>query len=413
MLTVDEALKAVLDRAGPLPPRRRPLDEALGCVLAEEVGAEGDLPPFDKALVDGYAVRAADVDGPGAALDLGEEIPAGRTPSRPLAPGEAALIMTGAPLPPGADAVVMIEQTRRRPDGRVDIEGGPVRSGQNRLPRGREMRAGDVLLRPGEGLHAARIGLLASVGRAEPLVVPRPRVVVVPTGDELVEPGRAPGPGQIRNSNGPLLEALARACGAEAEARPIAPDDPRALGEALRRGLAADVLVITGGVSAGNRDLVPGALEALGVGRVFHKVRVKPGKPLWFGLGPARDGGGPGPLVFGLPGNPVSGVVGFLLFVRPALEALRGRDPVADRAGAAAYPLASAFEQRGDRPTYHPARLVGDGADRRAVRVRPLDWAGSADLRTVAGADGFAIFPAGDRSYAEGDAVGFLPLPGT
>src|SRR5215210_2504443 len=137
MLTVDDALKAVLDRAGPLPPRRRPLRDALGCVLAEEIIAEGDLPPFDKALVDGYAVRAADLQEPGTLLRLGEEIPAGRTPSRPLAPGEAALIMTGAPLPAGADAVVMIEQTGELPDGRVAIEAGSVTPGQNRLPRGR------------------------------------------------------------------------------------------------------------------------------------------------------------------------------------------------------------------------------------------------------------------------------------
>jgi molybdopterin molybdotransferase len=406
VLTVDEALKSVLDRAGPLPPHRHPLRDALGCVLAEEVIADGDLPPFDKALVDGYAVRVADLRVPETALRVGEEIPAGRTPSRPLAPGEAAPIMTGAPLPPGADAVVMLEQTRKRPDGWVSIVAdGPIRTGQNRLPRGREMRAGDVLLRPGEVLHAAQLGLLASVGRVEPLVIPRPRIAIVPTGDELVEPGRAPGPGQIRNSNGPMLEALARSCAAEAEALPIAPDEPGELRAILRRGLQADVLAITGGVSAGNRDLVPEALEDLGVGRVFHKVRVKPGKPLWFGVGPARDDGGPGALVFGLPGNPVSGVVGFLLFVRPALEALRGRVPVREDAGA--YRLASAFEHRGDRPSYHPARLG------RADLVQPLDWAGSADLRTVALADGFAIFPAGDRSYAGGEAVGFLPLPRT
>src|SRR5215210_1786138 len=148
MLTVDEALKAVLERAGSLPPRRRPLRDALGCVLAEEVVADGDLPPFDKALVDGYAVRAADLQEPGTLLRPGEEIPAGRTPSRPLAPGEAAL---------------MIEQTDELPDGRVSIEAGSVVPGQNRLPRGREMRAGDVLLRPGAVLHPTRLGLLASV----------------------------------------------------------------------------------------------------------------------------------------------------------------------------------------------------------------------------------------------------------
>ncbi len=208
MLTVDEALRAVLERVGPLPPRSRPPVEALGCVLAEDVTADLDLPPFDKALVDGFAVRAADLHGDDPWLTIGEEITAGRTPTRPLGPREAAAIMTGAPLPPGADAVVMIEQTQCR-EGGVLVEVETVRSGQNRLVRGREMRAGEIVLRRGVRLNAARLGLLASVGRTEVTVVPRPRVAIVPTGDELVEPDQVPGPGQIRNSNAVMLQALA------------------------------------------------------------------------------------------------------------------------------------------------------------------------------------------------------------
>jgi molybdopterin molybdotransferase len=410
MLTVDEALDAVLQRCAALPAQRRGLAAALGCVLAEDVTADLDLPPFDKALVDGYAVRCADLAGNGAGEDcrltIVEEIVAGRMPTRPLGARQAAAIMTGAPLPAGADAVVMVEKTRRQGDT-VLIDDPVVVPGKARLARGRELKAGDVVLRQDELLSPARLGVLASVGRIEARVIPRPRVMIVPTGDELVEPDQVPGPGQIRNSNAVMLRALAVVAGAEADTLAIAPDDPARLESALARGLGADVLLITGGVSAGKLDLVPETLERLGATAVFHKIRLKPGKPLWFGVGPARMDG-PGALVFGLPGNPVSGIVGFLLFVRPALEVLAGRD--AGRGSSrskTALPLAGSFVHTGDRPTYHPARIVPE--DGRTC-LAPLDWAGSADLKTVAQADGFAIFAAGDRTYEKGEIVGFLPL---
>lgn len=403
MITVDEALEAVLTRSCPLSAKRVPLINALGCTLAEDVSADIDLPPFDKALVDGYAVRSADFAEPDRLFRIGEEITAGQYPTRPLAIREAAAIMTGAPLPLGADAVVMIERTERAGES-VVVHEPVVRAGMNRLTRGRELRAGDVVSKRGERLTAARLGLLASVGRTEVHVVPRAQIAIVPTGDELVEPDRVPGPGQIRNSNALVLEALALGSDAFPRCSSIAPDEPEALLEALGRGLSSDVLVITGGVSAGNRDFVPQTLERLGVTRVFHKVRLKPGKPLWFGVGPTRGDGRSGALVFGLPGNPVSVVVGFLLFVRPALHALAGRPvPRLDRR----FPIARPFSHSGDRPTYHPALLV-EGPS--GVAIDPLEWAGSADLRTVAAADGFAGFPAGDHDYRAGDVVDFLDL---
>ena len=190
--------------------------------------------------------------------------------------------------------------------------------------------------------------------------------------------------------------------------KPYAPDEPVRLREILSRGLGADVLLVTGGVSAGQRDLVPSTLESLGVRRVFHKVRLKPGKPLWFGISPER-GDRPGALVFGLPGNPVSVLVSYLLFVRPALAALAGKPQPGTQPRKAR--LASRFSQRGDRATYYPVRVADSGGDTREVpSVGTLDWAGSADLCTVARADGFAVFPAGDRDYAPGEIVGFLPL---
>jgi molybdopterin molybdotransferase len=401
MLTIDEALDAVLEQARPVPPSWQTLDGAMGCVLAEDVAADLDLPPFDKSIVDGYAVRASDVAG-GARLRVGEVITAGQVPSRPLGPREAAVIMTGAPVPAGADAIVMHEQTRAA-DGDVWIEEPRVRAGQNILTLGREMRAGEIVLTAGSILSAARLGLLASVGRTK-LKVVLPHVVVVPTGDELVPPDQVPGPGQIRNSNAVMLQALAVEQGARARAAPIARDEPESLARSLGEGLDADLLIVTGGVSAGQKDLVPATLAELGVRRVFHKVRLKPGKPVWFGVGPARQER-EGALVFGLPGNPVSSLVAFLLLVRPALIVMASKPDARPRRLEAR--LLKSFTHRGERPTYFPSRLV-EGPGGRGVE--PLAWSGSADLRTAASADGFAVFRAGDRDYAAGEVVEFLPM---
>jgi molybdopterin molybdotransferase len=406
MLSVDDALVAVLQHARPVPATREATVQALHCVLAEDIAADIDLPPFDKALVDGYAVRSIDLEGTDRWIRLGEVISAGQTPSRVLGQREAAVITTGAPIPTGSDAVVMHERTKREGD-RILVEDMAIRPGHNILARGREMRAGDLVAAVGSIITAARVGVLASVGRCQVNVV-RPHVAILPTGDELVAPENMPGPGQIRNSNALMLQALAIEAGATAETLPIAPDEPAQLQAALEQGLAADLLIITGGVSAGHRDLVPATLEAIGVRRVFHKVRLKPGKPLWFGVGPGR-GERAGTLVFGLPGNPVSGLVGFLLFISDALAVMaskpdRGRKNLAAR-------LQRGFLHRGDRPTYHPARLVrGAGGDLWPPPIETLDWSGSADLLTVARADGFAIFSAGDREYAPGEIVGFLPM---
>jgi len=407
MLTVAEALDAVLEHARALPAAPCPLETALGCALAEDVVADADSPPFDKSLVDGYAVRSADLGGTDRSLGLGEVIMAGRSPTRVLGQREAALVMTGAPIPPGCDAVVMQERVQSL-DGVVVALEATIRPGQNVLARGKEMLAGEVVAARGSILAPARLGVIASVGRTAVKVVPRPRVTIVPTGDELVEPGETPGPGQIRNSNAVMLHGLAVQAGAWAESLPIAPDDPARLRQVLGRGLDADLLLVTGGVSTGQCDLVPPTLEALGATKIFHKVRLKPGKPLWFGIGPPR-GGRPAALVFGLPGNPVSGLVSFLLFVRPALTALAGKEQAAPNLREAR--LARGFSHRGDRTTYHPSRLVDRAAgplDRPYLET--LDWSGSADLRTVALADGFAVFPAGDRDYEAGEIVRFLPI---
>jgi molybdopterin molybdotransferase len=408
MLSINEALGAVLSEARPLAPAVVALPDARGCVLAEDVHADADSPPFDKALVDGFAVRTGDLEGSEPSLAIGELITAGRNPSRPLRSREAAVIMTGAPIPAGCDAVVMQERTRTE-NGVVLFDNAPIKPGQNLLPRGAEMRAGRVVLARGTVLDPPHLGVLASVGRSQVKVVSRARVSIVPTGDELVEPGETPGPGQIRNSNAVMLRALAAEAGSLADTLPIARDEPPLLARALDQALEADVVLVTGGVSAGQRDLVPAALQSLGVRRVFHQVNLKPGKPLWFGVAPARHGRA-GALVFGLPGNPVSSLVGFILFVRPALGALAGRSAMA--ATLLEVKLQRAFAHRGNRVTYFPSRLVPaegpSGAHSRSLET--LDWAGSADLCAVASADGFAVFPAGDRDYLPGETVGFLPM---
>lgn len=445
MLTVEEARKIVLQWWRPLPLRPCPLMAALGSILAEPIVADIDLPPFDKALVDGFAVRASDCSGPGPyRFAIGEEILAGRVASRALRPNEAAVIMTGAPVPDGADAVIMHEKTRALDGGIVELP-VPVRPGDGMIPQGREMRAGQTLFEPGEFLDALKLGVLASVGYAEVKTLPRPRVGILPTGDELVSPATKPGPGQIRESNSTLLEGLVRTLHADPVVYPVAPDEPTALTSAIKQVLddGVDLLLLCGGVSAGKKDLVPAALAENEVEALFHKVAVKPGKPLLFGIWPrlsdeerlgkspddwtglhnrakSLDADRPLTLVYGLPGNPVSGIVSFMLFVAPVIERMTAG--ALNEAGGHHHPneqlddaeLTQSFQHKGERETYHPATLDyarNDSDSRWAYLATPLPWSGSSDLYTVSKARGFVRFPAGDRTYESGDRVQFLTFP--
>lgn len=409
MLSVDEALQQVLGHARPLPAKECAVAQARGLVLAEDVASDIDSPPHDKSIVDGYAVVAADLAAGSAELDVLEEVTAGAVPTRDVSCGSATRIMTGAPIPAGADAVVMIEHTRLVAPAagreRVQISGKPPVVGQNIMRRAISMVRGQVVLRAGCELRAIEIGVLAEVGRSSISVVARPQLAILATGNELVPAEQTPQAGQIRNSNGPLLVAAAEAAGATALDLGIARDTAESLRESMARGLQSDVLIISGGVSAGVLDLVPSVLAQLGVRQVFHKVNLKPGKPLWFGVLPAAAGD---KLVFGLPGNPVSSLVCFELFVRPAIGRLAGRRH-ASLAEVEAE-LAVPHVHRGDRPTYHPARL--ESADGRNV-IRPLRWQGSGDLRTLVEANSLACFPSGDREYRAGESIVALRLPGS
>ncbi|HEY2252622.1 MAG TPA: molybdopterin molybdotransferase MoeA, partial [Planctomycetaceae bacterium] len=295
MLTVLEAIAEILAHVTPLPVARVPLADAMGLVLAEEAVCDLDSPPFDKALMDGFAVRTADlVDGRGT-LHVIEEIMAGQVAQRSVASGQAIRIMTGAPLPQGADAVVPVEHTRQEQSGsprdEVVIDSASIAPGKNIFKRGESTRRGDRVVPAGRQLRAQEIGALAELGKAEIAVFSRPRVAVLATGDELVPVGSVPGPGQIRNSNEVMLTAQLRQMGAVPHPLGVARDERGDLREKISQGLAFDILLLSGGVSAGKLDLVPSVLAETGVRQVFHKVRVKPGQPVWFGVLEAASSG--------------------------------------------------------------------------------------------------------------------------
>lgn len=401
MLSVDDAVGLVLERARPLPPVEVTLGpDALGLVLAEDVASDLNMPPFDKALMDGYAVRRADLPEGRGRLAVIEELPAGRVPQRRLEPGQCARIMTGAALPDGADAVIMVERTRLLERDRVEIEDQPPQQGQNILPRASEMEHGQVVLVAGAVLRPQELGLLATVGRTRVRAHPAPVVAIVATGDELVEPERTPGPGQVRNSNGPMLAALVRRAGGAPSYLGIAIDRIEDLRRLVSEGLKHPILVLSGGVSAGQRDLVPGVLQDLGVAPRFHKVAMKPGKPVFFGT---RDG----TLVFGLPGNPVSSLVCFELFVRPALRRLKGQADTGPKILPAR--LARDFPYRTSQPTYYPARLE---LTEEGLTAEPVPWLGSPDLRAITAADAFLVLPAGEHTHRAGTRFPVLMAEG-
>jgi len=426
MLSVVEAQAIVMQYVRPLTPVMIPLTSAaFGLVLAEDIASDLDMPPYDKALMDGYAVRSTDLPEGRGILTVTEEVTAGQTPRLPIAAGQAARIMTGAPLPAGVDAVVIRERTRMLDGNRVEIDDRPARPEQNVMRRGQEMRRSEIVLKAGTVLRPQEIGLLATVGRTAVSAHPAPNVAVLSTGDELVEAGRMPGPGQIRNGNGPMLLAQVCRAGGIPNDLGIAPDQVDELKAMITEGLRSAILVISGGVSAGKLDLVPGVLQELGVQAHFHKVAMKPGKPILFGTLGGVETRRQGDretrreatsddipclpvslspcLVFGLPGNPVSALVCFELFVRPAIRRLRGETDPGPHFREAR--LRQDFSHRSDRPTYYPARL--DWCDQ-GWHVQPVPWFGSADLRSLTGANAFVLFPAGDHTHREGQVFPVL-----
>ena len=396
MLSIEEALDAILSPVGPLEAERAELAEAAGRVAAADAAAVVDLPPFDRSAMDGYAVRAADT-APGVALRLAGGVAAGEVASEELAPGTAASISTGAALPPGADAVLQSELARVG-DGTVT----PARAlapGSHVRYRGEDVHAGDVLVRAGERLTLPRLSALASAGVGAVDVHRRPRLHLLVTGSELLPLGAPPEPGRIHESNGLMVSLLADRAGAVLAGREVVPDDRAATLEAVERGLAADVLVVSGGVSVGPHDHVKPAFEACGVEEVLWRVQIKPGKPMWAG----RRGS---TLVFGLPGNPLSSIVCFCVFIEPALRRLQGEAGARPRIVRGR--LATAAEAADGRTTFLTAAIAraADGV----LEATPTERQGSHMTGALGESDGFAIAPHGVPALNAGDPVDLLLL---
>jgi molybdopterin molybdotransferase len=395
LIEIEEARRLVLERASPLPAELVPLREAHGRVLAVEVGAADPVPGFDNSAMDGFAVRAVDTaeasqEAP-VTLDVVDESRAGRPAEHPVGPGEAVMISTGAMVPEGADSVVRVEDTSSR-DGRVEV-GVEVEAGRNVRHAGEDVRSGEVVIAPGTLLGPAELGVIASVGLDAVECTRRPRVCVLTTGDELHEPGEPLAPGGIRNSSTHSVPALVERSGAEVVRVETVRDEPAATRGAIERALDSDVVVICGGVSIGHHDHVRDALVELGVQEAFWGVALRPGKPTSFGTHPG------GALVFGLPGNPVSAMVTFLLLARPAIEALLRARVGRHRATAI---LDEDYAKRPGRA--HAVRcrlqLADDG-----WHARTTGEQGSHVLTSMLGADALALIPTDSGDVRAGQRV--------
>ncbi len=398
MITPEEAWALVLEHARPLETAAVPLADALGFCLAEEVRADRDLPPADRSARDGYAVRHDDLSRLPCALRVVGEVAAG-SPRRPrVGPGVCARILTGANLPPGADTVIMVEQTEEH-DGMVIIK-APEASGAHVLHRGEDARKGTTLLSRGTRIGAAQIGVCAAVGKAEVKVHRPPRITVLCTGSELRGVDDHVRPHEIRNSNGPALCAALAQWGFPGVRFRVVADDRAALLAALRRALARhDVVLFTGGVSAGAYDFVPDAVVAAGATIRFHKLRMRPGKPSLYATAPGNRH------IFGLPGNPLSVFTSFHEFALPALQRLAGCPAEACRT-AWPLPLAEAAQSEGGWMWCKLARLI---AGPHGLAVAPVPFASSADLVSAGRADGVVLLPPDRTRFAAGDVVAFRP----
>ena len=390
MLTVEEALEQILSRVQVLPTERVPLLSCLGRALAEPIRSAREIPPWANSSMDGYAVRAADTGSGSTRLAVVGAVTAGSMPDRAVGAGEAMRIFTGAPMPEGADAVVPQEDTDAA-DGHVTLR-DRVSTGAYVRPRGEDLRVGDVVLEPGARIGPAEIGLLATLGHTQVLVHRRPRVAILSTGNELAELGREPGPGQIPNTNTYSLIAQVMETGGDPINLGIAADQLASIEERLRWGAGADVLLSSAGVSVGDLDLVKDALTRAGADLHLWRVSMRPGKPITFGSLRGRP-------VFGLPGNPVSAMVTFELFVRPALRRMAGFRRL-HRLRLRARALAP-IHNPGARRGYLRVTLERDDA---GWGARLTGDQGSAILTSMVRAQGLAVVPE-DTSIAAGEPV--------
>ena len=403
LVEIEDARARVLERVPAPEAEPVALREAAGRVLAEDIVAPEPVPAFDNSAMDGYALRADESDGASperpVRLAVRDESRAGRPADAAVGEGEAIAISTGAMIPDGADAVIRVEDTRSGGASTVELFAA-VRPGQNVRRAGEDIAPGATVLRAGALAGPAVLGVLSSAARTEVLCARRPSLAVVLAGDELIGPGDPLWPGAVRDSNAYTIPALAAEAGAELFSIEHVGDDPRATGEAIARALEADVCVICGGVSVGEHDHVRPALDRLGAEEVFWGVALRPGKPTWFGIAGGR-------LAFGLPGNPVSAMVTFILFVRPALLAMQGRDPAALRVPVE---LAESYEKKPGRAHAIRCRLApGPGA----WLATPTGEQGSHVLTSMLGAGALAMVPGASASVPAGERLEaeLLPAP--
>ena len=402
MISVAEALQIVRQQTAPLGSEQIDLPRALGRVLAQEIVADSDLPPFDRAQMDGYAVRAADTLNAPVGLRIVGESAAGKGWHNRLGEGEAVRIMTGAPVPEGADSVQQVELTHELKDGTVVELLASVETGRSIVKRGDEIKAGEVILRPGVTINAPMMAVLAAFGYAQVEVARKPRVAVLATGSELVAVDEQPGQDQIRDSNNYSIAAYAELAGATAKRFPLTRDETSLLTRQIKEAADNfDVVVTSGGVSMGVYDVTKNALQELNAEIFFERVALRPGKPIVFARLPN------GTLMFGLPGNPVSVSVTFNLFTRTALLAMQGSNEPSLKHETVV--LARAVKGTMDRESYLPAQLTTN--DDGELIAFPLKWGGSSDFVSFALTTALVIIPAGVKSAEAGSLVKAVRLP--
>jgi len=402
MISVAEAIQLVRENTVALESERVGLSDALGRVLAEDIVADSDLPPFDRAQMDGYAVRAHDVQDAPVRLRIIGESAAGKGWHDEMQEGQAVRIMTGAPVPKGADAVQQVELTHELRDGTVVEILESVEVGRSIVKQGSEITKAETVLRAGVPINAAMVAALASFGYAEVSVGRRPRIAVFSTGTELVNVDEIPGRDQIRDSNNYTIEAYARLGNASIERLPLAGDEPTSLARRIKKAAkVSDIVITSGGVSMGVYDYTKTALKDLSAELFFERVALKPGKPTVFGRLPN------GTLFFGLPGNPVSVSVTFHLFVRTAIWTMQGRsDPAVKQEDAV---LAKSVKGTKDRESYLPAQVFTN--DDGQLVAFPLKWGGSSDFVAFASATALIVIPAGITNVEAESIVKIVRLP--
>ncbi|HJW85775.1 MAG TPA: gephyrin-like molybdotransferase Glp [Candidatus Brocadiaceae bacterium] len=399
MITVDTAIKIVTEAVKPLSSKKVPFEAGLGLCLAQDVQSDIDMPPFNRSAMDGYAVIAADTANAPVELAVIEDIAAGYAPTKRVQQGQASKIMTGAATPEGADAVVKFEETESlATDNRVKILKSSKKC-SNISNRGEDMRVGQTVLFKGTPIRPQEIGILATVGKSTVEVFPAPTVGVISTGDELVDVERKPSHVQIRNSNGYSLSAQARRLGADVELLGVVKDTKKEIFDMIQRGLKKDVLIMSGGVSMGEYDLVGEVMKDINTHIYFEKVALRPGKPVIFGR---KDN----TLIFALPGNPVASFVTFELFIYPAIRKMMGFTAIHRNMVKAALDTEIVVKRK--RREYRPAFFRTQD---NVSYVSPVEWHGSADLLSTTRANSLLVVREDVEKYAVGQLIDVMLLP--